>query len=151
MLCRTVEVSKWQQFGKISSAEVSLRKAMKEIIAVSWPSCSALVSLSLFLRSHMLTSLEKPLPRLSRDFPCSLTNIICRLATISSSGRRRKILGRFFLWLNQNKMHCLVYSPLFYTQNTALHSHLTINRAHAKHIKLNTECIKNGNGTKTEL
>ena len=31
MLCRTVEVSKWQQFGKISSAEMSLRKAMKEL------------------------------------------------------------------------------------------------------------------------
>ena len=36
------------------------------------------------------------------------------------------------------------------TKNAALLSHLAINGARAKHVQLNTECNKNGNGMKTE-
>ena len=117
-----VEVLKLQQLGKSSSADMSLRKAIKELqenIAVSWPSCFAVV-LSYSSFAHLSASIchslcKKPLPRLSCDCTTFLVAsqklcIVCRLTTISSSRRRRKRVGGFFLWLNQNKVRCLVYS-----------------------------------------
>ena len=158
MCCVEWSVIIIQRLGKISSAEVSLRKELPEnssklgqAVSLWSRRCSSFAPLSAsFHHSLCWKAASKDFARLIY-FPCSVTKTSVSFAdSLHSSRRRRKLVGGFFLWLSQNKMHCLVYSLKTIVTLQLKHSHLAINGAPAKRVKLNTECNKNGNSTKME-